>query len=144
MGSATIGLAHCDSWSLREETKKTTMSTFHSKDTKAYQEPSHSPMHAPLSLTSAAHGLPTSATLAMNEAVAKRRSAGRETIHLGFGEAAFPLHPRLKTAFAQAAPRTGYAPVPALPALPPAITPSLSYKRRLTASPDQIVVGPGS
>ena len=144
MESATVGLSHCDSWSLREETKKTTMSTFHSKDTKAYQEPSHSPMHAPLSLTSAAHGLPTSATLAMNEAVAKRRSAGRETIHLGFGEAAFPLHPRLKTAFAEAATRTGYAPVPGIPALRQAIAAYLTCKRGLTFSPDQIVVGPGS
>src|SRR5260370_4109419 len=116
MESATVGLSHCDSWSLREETKKTTMSTFHSKDTKAYQEPSHSPMHAPLSLTSAAHALPTSATLAMNEAVSKRRSARRETIHLCFGEAAFPLHPRLTTPFAEAATPTSYAPVAALPA----------------------------
>src|SRR5258708_16005353 len=123
MESGKGGLSHCDSWSMREETKKTTMSTFHSKDTKAYQEPSHSPMHAPLSLTSAAHGLPTSATLAMNEAVAKRRSAGRETIHLGFGEAAFPLHPRLKTPFPEAPTPTAYPPLPAIPPLRQALAP---------------------
>src|SRR5689334_16364851 len=34
---------------------------------------------------------PASATLRMNEAVAARRAAGQRTIHLGFGEASFPL-----------------------------------------------------
>src|SRR5260221_9146351 len=67
--------------------KETTMSTTHSRET-----------HTPLRLASTAQTLPTSATLAMNEAVAKRRAAGRETIHLGFGEASFPLHPLLQAA----------------------------------------------
>src|SRR5258708_37076969 len=81
------------------------MSTTHSRET-----------HTPLRLASTAQTLPTSATLSMNEAVAKRRAAGRETIHLGFGEASFPLHPLLKTALAEAATHTGYAPVLGIPA----------------------------
>src|SRR6266436_1217438 len=113
--------------------KETTMSTIHSRET-----------HMPLRLASTAQTLPTSATLSMNEAVAKRRAAGRETIHLGFGEASFPLHPLLKTALAEAATHTGYAPVLGVPALRQAIAAYLTRTRGMTCSADQIVVGPGS
>ncbi len=102
------------------------------------------PAPAPLRLASTAQTLPTSATLAMNEAVAKRRAAGLETIHLGFGEAAFPLHPLLKTALAEAATHTGYAPVLGIPALRRAIAAYLARTRGMTCSAEQIVVGPGS
>jgi aspartate/methionine/tyrosine aminotransferase len=80
----------------------------------------------------------------MNEAVAKRRAAGRETIHLGFGEASFPLHPLLRTALAEAAKHTSYAPVLGIPELRQSIAAYLARKRGLTISSDQIVVGPGS
>ncbi len=53
-----------------------------------------------LNLAPGAHTFAPSATLAMNEVVAKRRAAGRETIHLGFREASFPLHPQLQEALA--------------------------------------------
>ncbi len=121
-----------------------TMNPVHSSDAKGYQEPSHTLTHAPLRLAPAAQAFATSATLAMNEAVAKRRSTGRETIHLGFGEAAFPLHPLLNTALAEAAKHTGYAPVLGIPALRQAIAAYLARKRGVTFSSDQIVVGPGS
>ncbi len=120
------------------------MSTKQSSDKQGYQKPSLTPMHTPLQLVPGMQALATSATLAMNEAVAKRRAAGRETIHLGFGEAAFPLHPLLNTALAEAAKRTGYAPVLGIPALRQAIAAYLTRKRGLTFSSDQIVVGPGS
>ncbi len=102
------------------------------------------PAHTLLSLTSSAQTLSTSATLAMNEAVAKRRAVGRETIHLGFGEASFPLHPLLKTALAEAATRTSYAPVLGIPALRQAIAAYLTRTRGVSYSAEQIVVGPGS
>src|SRR5437868_5734934 len=120
------------------------MSTTHSRDTQAYEEAAHPLMRVPLRLASAAQTFPTSATLAMNEMVAKRRAAGRKTIHLGFGEASFPLHPQLKAALAEAATHTGYAPVLGIPALRQAIAEYLTRKRRLTFSPDQIAVAPGS
>src|SRR6266536_3315775 len=116
------------------------MNTSHSKDTATDEAPGH----VQLRLASTTQTLPTSATLAMNEAVAKRRVAGRETIHLGFGEAAFPLHPLLKTALAEAATHTGYAPVLGIPALRQAIAAYLARTRGMTSSADQIVVGPGS
>ncbi len=116
------------------------MDTIHPKDTHTDEVPAY----VPLCLTSSAYTLPTSATLAMNEAVAKRRAAGRETIHLGFGEAAFPLHPLLKTALTEAATHTGYAPVLGIPALRQAIAAYLARARGATYAADQIVVGPGS
>jgi aspartate aminotransferase len=122
------------------ETQRTTMSTIHSSE--GYQE--ISPLHTPLQLVPDAQALTTSATLAMNEAVAKRRAAGRDTIHLGFGEASFPLHPLLATALAGAAKHTGYAPVLGIPALRQAIAAYLARKRSLTFSSDQIIVAPGS
>ncbi|HLH63338.1 MAG TPA: aminotransferase class I/II-fold pyridoxal phosphate-dependent enzyme [Ktedonobacteraceae bacterium] len=98
----------------------------------------------PLDLATSAQALPASATLSMNEAVARRRAAGRETIHLGFGEASFPLHPLLKEALAKAATRTGYAPVPGLRALRQAIAAYLTRTRGVEFSAEQVVVGPGS
>src|SRR5260221_9511221 len=109
------------------------MSTTHSRNT-----------HPPLRLASTAQTLPTSATISMNEAVAKRRAAGRETIHLGFGEAAFPLHPLLKSSLSEAATRTGYAPVLGIPALRQAIAAYLTRERGVEISAEQVAVGPGS
>src|SRR5258708_27401214 len=108
------------------------MSTTHSRET-----------HTPLRLSSTAQTLPTSATLSMNEAVAKRRAAGREIIHVGFGDASFPLHPLLKTALADAAAHTGYAPVLGIPALRQAIAAHLTRTRGMTCSAYQIVIRPG-
>src|SRR6266568_1404841 len=64
----------------------------------------------PLALAPSLQNLASSPTLAINEAVAARRAAGRKTIHLGFGEASFPLHPLLNEALARAAKHTSYAP----------------------------------
>jgi len=99
---------------------------------------------SPLRLAPATQVLAPSATLMMNELVAKRRAAGRETIHLGFGEATFPLHPLLHTALTRATRHTGYAPVAGLPALRRAIAEYLARTRALTYSFDQVIVGPGS
>lgn len=98
----------------------------------------------PLSLTDRARAMPTSATLSINEAVAQRRAAGQEIVHLGFGEAAFPLHPKLKTALADAATRTGYAPMLGLPTLRAAIAAYLTPTRGTPYRAEQIAVGPGS
>lgn len=120
------------------------MSTIHSGDTRAYENPVSISDQSPMQLVANAHTLATSATLSMNEAVAKRRAEGRETIHLGFGEASFPLHPLLATALAEAAKKTAYAPVLGIPKLRKAIAEYLARKRGLTFSPDQIIVAPGS
>ncbi len=120
------------------------MSTIYSGDTRGYDNPLPIVKQPPIQLVSGAQTLATSATLSMNEAVAKRRAAGHETIHLGFGEASFPLHPLLATALAKAAKHTGYAPVLGLPKLRQAIAEYLARKRGLEFSSDQIIVAPGS
>ena len=112
--------------------------------TRVQQGQLHAQTVSPLELAPGAQNLESSATLAMNEAVALRRSQGRETIHLGFGEATFPLHPLLQDALTRAAQHTSYAPVAGLPALRQAIAGYLARTRGLACSPDQVVVGPGS
>lgn len=98
----------------------------------------------PLGLNTSAADAPVSATLRMNEAVAARRAAGQRTIHLGFGEASFPLPMVLREELARAATRTEYAPVLGIPSLRAAIAAYLARTRSLTTSPATIVVGPGS
>lgn len=104
----------------------------------------HQTGSAPLGLNPAAADAPVSATLQMNEAVAARRAAGQRTIHLGFGEASFPLPVPLREELARAATRTEYAPVLGLPELRAAIAAYLTRTRKLTATPATIAVGPGS
>ena len=98
---------------------------------------------APLGLNTAAEAS-VSATLRMNEAVAARRAAGQRTIHLGFGEANFPLPMALRGELARVATRTEYAPVLGLPALRAAIASYLNRTRALNATPATMIVGPGS
>ncbi|GAC1447389.1 MAG: pyridoxal phosphate-dependent aminotransferase [Ktedonobacterales bacterium] len=101
-------------------------------------------MAAPLGLTSATRALAPSATLRMNELVAARRAAGKQTIHLGFGEASFPLHPRLHAALLEGAHATSYPPVLGVPALRDAIAAYLARTRGLTVTAEQVGVAPGS
>ncbi len=100
--------------------------------------------HAPLGLTSSKQGLASSPTLAINEAVAARKAAGQSIIHLGFGEASFPLHPLLDEAFKRAARQTSYAPVLGLSPLRRAIADYLRRTRGLDISPEFVAVAPGS
>jgi aspartate aminotransferase len=120
------------------------MSVEHSRPTATHQGQLHMQTASPLRLVPGAQTLVPSPTLMMNEAVAQRRAAGQKTIHLGFGEATFPLHPLLRTALARAAKHTSYAPVLGLPALRQAIAEYLARTRALTCSPEHIVVAPGS
>jgi aspartate/methionine/tyrosine aminotransferase len=102
------------------------------------------PATAPLSLVPTAGKAVPSPTLAINETIAARRAAGRAVIHLGFGEASFPLHPLLREALAEHATSTSYAPVLGIPALRQAIAGYLARTRSLNLSAAQVAVGPGS
>ncbi|HEY7347208.1 MAG TPA: aminotransferase class I/II-fold pyridoxal phosphate-dependent enzyme [Ktedonobacterales bacterium] len=99
---------------------------------------------APLCLAPQAGGRAASPTLAINEAIAARRATGRRVIHLGFGEASFPLHPTLRAALAEHATSTSYAPVLGIPALRQAIARYLSRTRGIAVPAERIAVGPGS
>jgi aspartate aminotransferase len=106
--------------------------------------PLSQPATAPLALAQGAGGRGASPTLAINETIAARRAAGRVVVHLGFGEASFPLHPLLRAALAEHAPKTTYAPVLGIPALRQAIAGYLSRTRGLDVAAAQVAVGPGS
>lgn len=97
-----------------------------------------------LELNSRFRTMASSPTLAMNEAVARRKAEGKQTIHLGFGEATFPLHPLLRQALVDVAEKTGYAPVAGVLTLRAAIADYIQRTRGVECSAEQAVVGPGS
>lgn len=109
-----------------------------------HQPSNHHSQRTPLQLNPSRQDLASSPTLAINEAVAARKAAGQSILHLGFGEASFPLHPLLNEAFTRAARQTSYAPVPGLPALRQAIADYLNRTRDLNISPEFVAVAPGS
>lgn len=84
-----------------------------------------------------------SATLAINEEIARRRSAGLPVLPLGFGEAGLPVHPLLVAELRGAAGSAGYGPVAGIPELREA---AAGYwdRRHLPTDPAQVVAGPGS
>jgi hypothetical protein len=68
-------------------------------------------------LTPTAKGLRLSATLEINELVKQRLNAGKRVVHLGFGEATFPMQKDVLQAHREASSDTSYLPVAGLPAL---------------------------
>ncbi|MQY09178.1 pyridoxal phosphate-dependent aminotransferase [Actinomadura macrotermitis] len=87
--------------------------------------------------------VPLSPTLAVNEAIARKRRAGTRVLPLGFGEAGVPIHPALVRELAAAADRGSYGPVAGSPALRAA---AAGYwgRRGLPTDPGLVVAGPGS
>jgi aspartate aminotransferase len=87
--------------------------------------------------------MPISATLAINEEVARRRRCGLPTVPLGFGEAGLPVHPLLTAELAASAGAAEYGPSAGIPALRGA---AAGYwdRRGLPTDADQVVAGPGS
>lgn len=65
-------------------------------------------------LTSLARQLRLSPTLQINELVQERLAAGRSVVHLGFGEATFPIQKDVLAAHREASSATSYLPVAGL------------------------------
>jgi aspartate aminotransferase len=84
-----------------------------------------------------------SATLAVNEEIARRRAAGLSTVPLGFGEASIPVHPELVDELGRHAHRGDYGPVAGAWVLREAAAGYWS-RRGVPTSPDEVVAGPGS
>lgn len=87
--------------------------------------------------------VPLSATLAVNEAIARKRREGARVLPLGFGEAGIPIHPALTRELGAAAARGGYGPVAGTAALRAAAAGYWS-RRGLPTDPATVVAGPGS
>jgi len=84
-----------------------------------------------------------SATLAANEAIARRRERGEPVLPLAFGEAGLPVHPRLTAELADMAGHGAYGPVAGVERLRAAAAGYWS-RRSLPTNPDAVVAGPGS
>lgn len=84
-----------------------------------------------------------SATLAADEAMARRRRAGEQVLSMTSGEIGLPAHPALRERLAAAADKNAYGPVPGSEALRAA---AAGYwgRRGLTTDPALVVAGPGS
>lgn len=85
-----------------------------------------------------------SATLAINEKVARLRDEGRRIYHLGFGQSPFPIPEPVVAALKANAFRKAYLPVKGLPELREAVA---HYHRRLDGlaiTADDVLIGPGT
>ncbi|TDD93797.1 pyridoxal phosphate-dependent aminotransferase [Actinomadura rubrisoli] len=87
--------------------------------------------------------VPLSATLAVNEAIARKRRQGVRVLPLGFGEAGIPIHPALTRELEAAAARGAYGPVAGSAVLRAAAAGYWS-RRGLPTDPSVVVCGPGS
>lgn len=87
--------------------------------------------------------VPVSATLAINEALERRRRAGLPVLPLGFGEVGLPVHPALRAELAAHAGSAAYGSVTGHAALRSA---AAGYwdRRGLPTDPNLVVAGPGS
>jgi aspartate aminotransferase len=84
-----------------------------------------------------------SATLAANEALARKRREGTPVLPLAFGEAGLPVHPALGRELAAAVEQNAYGPVAGSVALRGAAAGYWS-RRGLPTDPGLMVCGPGS
>lgn len=84
-----------------------------------------------------------SATLAADEAMARRRRAGEQVLSMTSGEIGLPVHPALRERLVAAADENAYGPVPGSEALR---TSAAGYweRRGLGTDPGLVVAGPGS
>ncbi len=97
----------------------------------------------PAALARGRRGVPVSATLAANEALASRRSRGEPVLPLAFGESGLPVHPRLAAELAETAGHGAYGPVAGSEHLRAAAA-GYWTRRSLPTSPAAVVAGPGS
>jgi aspartate aminotransferase len=84
-----------------------------------------------------------SPTLAIDEALARRRRAGERVLALGSGEIGLPVLPALGERLAEAAGLNAYGPVAGDPRLRAAAA-GYWTRRSLNTDPDAVVCGPGS
>lgn len=85
-----------------------------------------------------------SATLALNAKISELRAGGHQVYHMGFGEAKFPVHPKVLAALKDHATARSYLPVTGLPELRQSV--ARYYRRRfnIPAEAEQVIIGNGS
>lgn len=85
-----------------------------------------------------------SPTLGMNEEVKRQRGAGKQVMHMGFGEGPFPVPERLKKALADNVHRKEYLPTVGMEELRNVV--AAYYKKKIGLDTDKfdVIVAPGS
>jgi aspartate aminotransferase len=89
-------------------------------------------------------GLSPSATLAINEASAKRRREGRQVFGLGFGQSPFPVPHSVVEELKKNAHQKDYLPVKGLGALREAVADYHHRTQGIECTGDDVLIGPGS
>jgi len=85
-----------------------------------------------------------SPTLATNELVARMRATGHDVLHMGFGQAPFPAHPKLQQSLQDNAAAKDYLPIAGLPQLCSAIGEHQARHADVDMDAFDVLVGPGS
>lgn len=85
-----------------------------------------------------------SATMALNAKITEMTAQGHQVFHMGFGEARFPVHPKILAAFKEHATARSYLPVAGLPALREQVAHYYRRNLHLEADAGQVIIGPGS
>lgn len=89
-------------------------------------------------------GLIESATLAINLQALRLREEGKKVYHFGFGEAPFPVHPKMQDALIKNVHQKSYLSSLGLPKLRESIAHFYAHTFDLNWHPDDIIIGPGS
>ncbi len=97
-----------------------------------------------ISLNMNVRGLKPSATLAINERCNEMRRAGKTVYKLGLGQSPFPVPEPIVEALRHHAPEKDYLPVKGLLDLCEAVADFHRRKDHVNASPDGVLIGPGS
>jgi aspartate aminotransferase len=85
-----------------------------------------------------------SPTLGMNEEVKRQRGAGKQVMHMGFGEGPFPVPERLKKALAENVHRKEYLPTVGMEQLRTVVADYYKKKIGLDTDKFDVIVAPGS
>ncbi|MBD3192625.1 MAG: aminotransferase class I/II-fold pyridoxal phosphate-dependent enzyme [Candidatus Heimdallarchaeota archaeon] len=85
-----------------------------------------------------------SATLAMNELINEKRAKGEAVLHMGFGEAPFPVHSSICTALEENSDKKSYLSTQGILPLRKKIVEFYHEMFNLEVEIDQIIVAPGS
>jgi aspartate aminotransferase len=97
-----------------------------------------------ISLNMNVRGLKPSATLAINERSNALRKEGKTIFKLGLGQSPFPVPDIVVNALRHHAAEKDYLPVKGLPELREAVADFHRRKDHINASPDGVLIGPGS
>ncbi|KAJ6172191.1 plp-dependent transferase [Penicillium chermesinum] len=95
-------------------------------------------------ITASAAKLHLSPTLQINEHVHRVRASGKKVVHLGFGEATFPIQVAVLKAHRDASNSTSYMPVAGILELRERIAAYQSGRLGIPVHADQVIVAPGS